>query len=138
MMHSAITDIITTGYSEHRPENSGMGATALWVTATCPRPSCLLTVRINGIGFCPACKAALCYRPSPRRRVWEFNGHDAWGWRPSDDGPERVHPDNGVKVTEERGQWLRLPGSRMVFPKLVDHRRTTGTRGGWGFLDRYQ
>ena len=112
----------------------------MWVEAICPRrdPMCGLSVRLNGIGYCPSCKALLCYKPSPRRRSLEFKGRDAWGWRPSDDGPERVHPAVNGRVIEERGQWVRLPGTRVVFPRLVDGRRGVGTRsGGWGFLDRY-
>lgn len=110
----------------------------MWVTATCPRSTCGLTARINGIGTCSACKALLCYRASPRRRVLEFQGKDAWGWREDPKGPERVHPEVNGRVIEERGQWTRLPGTRYVFPSRVDGRRTVGTGGGWGFLDRYR
>lgn len=95
----------------------------MWLDVSCPRPSCGLNLRINGIGTC-VCGALLCYKPSPRRRVLEFNGKPAWRWQADPEGPERVHPEINGRVTEERGRWLRMPGTRYVFPRQQDGRRT--------------
>lgn len=95
----------------------------MWVDVNCPRPSCGLNLRINGVGSC-VCGALLVYKPSPRRRVLEFDGKQAYQWHQDDDGPERVHPDNGTKILQERGRWLPLPGTRLVFPSKNDGRKT--------------
>jgi hypothetical protein len=108
----------------------------MWVSVCCPRPSCSFTVRINGIGTCGACRALLCYKPSPRRRSLEFGGHDAWGWRPDPKGPERVHPEVDGRVVEERGTWIKLPGTRLVFPPKADRRRTAHSDLAWSFIER--
>lgn len=109
------------------------------VDVSCPRPSCGLNRRLNGISTCGACNALLVYKPSPRRRSIEFNGKDAWQWHADKEGPERVHPEINGRVVEERGRWLKLPGTRLVFPHKEDGRRTsrptvpliqTGTRFG--------
>jgi hypothetical protein len=96
----------------------------VWVECSCPRASCGMNLRINGVGECRVCKALLCYKPSPRRKVLDFRGNDAWGWRPDPKGPERVHPEVDGKILEERGQWVKLPGTKYVFPRPQDRRRT--------------
>jgi hypothetical protein len=83
-----------------------------------------MNLRINGVGECRVCKALLCYKPSPRRKVLDFRGNDAWGWRPDPKGPERVHPEVDGRILEERGQWVKLPGTKYVFPRPQDRRRT--------------
>lgn len=92
----------------------------MWVQVACPR--CYLHRSLNGIGKC-VCGCLLIYRPSARRKFIAIDGMCAYQWFPDPEGPEKVHPDDGSKVTQERGRWLRCIGTRVEFPSR-DRRRT--------------
>lgn len=99
----------------------------MWVQVACPR--CYLSRSINGIGRC-VCGALLIYRPSARRKSITIEGITAYRWWPDNEGTELVHPDNGTKVTEERGRWLPCVGPTVEFPH-TDRRKTARADDLW-------
>lgn len=100
----------------------------MWTDVSCPR--CSFGRRINGIGRCGGCGAILIYRPSARRKTLDIRGRIAFMWSPDDAGDAYVHPDDGKKISQERGVWIRCQGDTVTFDH-PDRRRTARPTYSW-------
>lgn len=103
----------------------------MWIEISCPK--CGLNTHVNSRGSCKACRAVLVYEAARRVKEIDVAGRVAFLWHPDECGRDTVFVDDGRTITQERGQWTRVQGPKIILERH-DRRRTARPNPAWAFL----